>query len=80
MASRNVACWLFLQGAAPAGAAAGAVSREDAAAVLVGALAPPAGGRRELALLGGAGGVGGAGGAPVREQLRGLLGADGLQA
>lgn len=48
----------------------GAVSREDVAAVLAGALAAPPSGRRELALLAGSGA---SASAPVREQIAGLL-------
>ncbi|KAK9836354.1 hypothetical protein WJX81_008219 [Elliptochloris bilobata] len=60
----------LLQGPLPADLAAGAVSREDAAAVLAGALAPPSGGRREICVL--ASGDSPAA-VPVREQLDNVL-------
>ena len=61
------------QGPASADAGAGAVSREDAAAVLAGVLDAPPGRRREICLL-----TGGecASSTPVREQLESLLSAE----
>ena len=65
--------FLHLQGPVSADAGAGAVSREDVAAVLAGVLAAPPSGRREVCLLMGVGTVAGV---PVREQLESLLAAE----